>query len=137
MRARIGLDGSRCAAVRIPLTQNRIHGAALHFVIAGLGVCFRITGRRIRIIGNRVSFFLQFLDGRLHLGNGGTDVRQLDDVRGRVLGQLTQVGQLVIDPLLIGQAFRKLGQYPPGEGDVPQLHIDARGGREGLDNGQE
>src|SRR5690606_19784461 len=127
----------RCAAVGIALAQHRVDRRALDPVVAGLDVLFLLVLRRVRVVRQRVALRLQFLDRRLQLRHRGGDVRQLDDVGFRALGQLAQLGQVVADLLVLAQVVRELRQDAAGQRDVPGFDLDAGGGGEGLDDGQQ
>ncbi len=113
--AGIGLHGERRAAVRVALAQHRIDRAALHFVVAGLDLLFLVVLRILRIVRQLVALALQFLDRRDQLRDRGADVGQLDDVRFRGLGQLTELGQGIRLFLRRGQVFGKYGKHAARE----------------------
>jgi hypothetical protein len=79
---------------------------------------------------------LQLLDGRAQLGNGRTDVGQLDDVRFGRLGQFSQAGQVVGYALPLLQPLGKLSDDPSGQGNIPGFEGDAGTPCKRLQDGQ-
>ena len=118
------LDRRGRAAVGVALAQHRVDGAALDLVVAGAGVLLLVGLRVVRVVREVVALLLELGDDRLELGDRRGDVRQLDDVGLGLLGQLAELGQRVVDPLLLGQPVGELGDDPAGQRDVAGL--DAR-----------
>jgi len=125
------------AAVGVAFAQNRVHGAALDLVVTRLHVAFGVVGGGVRVVGQLVALFLQFLDGRLQLGHRGADVRQLDDVGFRLDGQRAQFGQGVGQLLAVFQIIREQRDDAAGQRDVTRLDRNACGLGECLDDGQQ
>ncbi len=129
------LHGLRRAAVGVALAQHRVDGGTLDLVELG-AVLAVLFGLRLRqVLRDVVALLLQLGDGALDLRDGGRDVRQLDDVGLGLLHQLAEGGQLVVDPLLLGQSLRELGDDATGERNVAGLDVDAGLGGERLDDG--
>ena len=133
---RVFLDGLRRATVGVAFAKDGVDGAAFDFVVAGLCVLLGLGFRFRGVVGELVALCLQFGDGGFQLGNGGADVGELDDVRLRLGGQLSQFGECVADLLLFRQILREIGDDATGEGDVPGLDRDARVLGERLDDRQ-
>jgi hypothetical protein len=89
------LDGFGRAAVGVALAQDRVHGGAEDFGVAGAGFLFGIGGRVFREIRELVALGLELGDGGLELGDGGGNVGQLDDVRLGLEGEGTEFGEVV------------------------------------------
>ena len=64
-------------------------------------------------------------DGSFELGNGGADIRELDDVGLRLERQGTEFGKGVADFLILRKEVREGGDDAAGQGDVAELHGDA------------
>ena len=116
------LDRNRGAAVGVALTQNWVDGGALDGVVLLLSLF---------VLRKVVAGGLQLSDGLLQLHQGSGDVRQLNDVGFRGLGQLAKLSQGIGD-LLVTKALRELGQDAAGQGNVAGFYLDARSGGEGL-----
>ena len=84
------LDRSGSPPIGVPLSQHRVDRAALHLVISGLNVFFLLILRIFGVVRNSIALGLQFCDGSLYLGNGSTDIRELDDIGFWLLYQFTQ-----------------------------------------------
>src|SRR5210317_1960425 len=108
------LNGEGDAAIRVAFAQDRVYGTAEHLRVAVTDGALVVVRRLFRVIGNIVALRLQFLDGRNELRNGGADIRQLDDVRLGCLGEFSQFGERVPNPLLIAQVFGEIGDYASG-----------------------
>jgi hypothetical protein len=80
---------------------------------------------------------LQLPDGGLELGDGGADVRKLDDVGLRRHGELPHLREVIGPFLLLGQLFGKVGQDPARQGDVPRFDGNAAALRERPDDREE
>ena len=135
--AGVVLHGRGRAAVGVALAQHRVDRAALDLVVAGADLALLVGLRVVRVVGQREALALQLLDGGLELRHRGGDVRQLDDVglgRGR---EGAELGEVVADPLLLGQVLGEQGQDAAGQRDVAGLDVDARRGGEGLHDGEE
>ncbi len=130
------LDGLGRTAVGVALAEDRVDGAALDLVVAGLGFLFSVGFRFRGVVGELVALGLQFGDGRFQLGNRSADVGKLDDIRFRLGGQVSQFGEGVTDPLLLREILREIGNDTSGEGDVPGFDRDARVPSERLDDWQ-
>ncbi len=130
--AGVGLDRVRRAAVRVALAQHRVDGAALDAVIALADVALLIVGGVARVVGDLVSLALELGDRGAQLGHRRADVGELDDVGLGRLGQLAELGEVVGDPVVTVEAIGELGQDPPGERDVAQLHLHPGDAGEGL-----
>ncbi len=139
MRVGLGvvLHGLRRAAVAVALAQHGVHGAAHDLGVAGLDVLLGIGLRILGEIGHGVAFALKLGNGGLQLRYGGGDVRQLDDVRGRLQAELAEVGEVIGLLLRVGEEIGEIRQDAACQGDVARLDRDARGFGEGLNDGQE
>ena len=124
-------------AIGVALAQHRVDGAALHLVVAGLGVALGVGGRVVGVVGDGVALGLELLDGRLELRRGGRHVGQLDDVGLGRGDEGAELGEVVGDALLGGERVGERGQDAPGERDVAGLDVDVGGGGEGGDDGQQ
>ena len=134
--AGVFLDGARGAAVGVTFTQDRVHGRTDALAVAGLQ-CFLFVGFGVgRIVGNRITLFLQFLDGRFQLRHGCRDVRQLDDVRFRLQRALAQIDQRIRHLLFRRQKFREGSQDTGCNRNVAWLDMHAGGLGKGADNWQ-
>lgn len=139
VRVRLGvvLDRGGGAAVGVALAQDGVHRAALDLVVARADVLVLVGLRVVRVVRERVALRLQLGDGRLELRDRGRDVRKLDDVGLGTLGQLTELGERVVDALPLFETLGEAGDDASGQRDVTALDIDP--GRRGvrLDHGQE
>ncbi|MNZ74617.1 hypothetical protein D3C78_930700 [compost metagenome] len=135
--ASVGLDGCRGAAVGVAFAQDRVHGAAQHFGVAGAGVLVFFGLRVFREVRHVVAQGLQFGDSAFQLRHGGTDVRQFDNVGVRRGGQDCQVGQVVFDALVCCELVSEGGQDASCKRDVAGFDVDAGRGGEGFDDGKE
>ena len=135
--AGVGLHRGRGAAIGIALPKHRIHGAALHPVIAGFDVLLGVVLGVFRVVREIVSLLLQLLDGRHQLGHGRADIGQFDNVGFGRGGQLAQFRQVVADALLVAEALGKLGDDAAGQGNIAGLDGDASGTGKGLNDGQQ
>ena len=126
------LHRERRATVAVALAQHRVHRRALDAVVARADV-FLLHGRRIvGVVGDVVALALQLGDGRLQLGDGCRDVRQLDDVGLGERREAAELGERVAHLLLGGEALREGGEDAAGERDVARVDLDARLPGEGL-----
>ena len=135
--AGILLHRLRGAAVGVPLAEDRVDGAPLDLVVAGADPLLRLGGRVLRIVGEFVSLRLELGDCRLELGNGGADVRELDDVRLGPEREGAEFGQSVADLLILAEKIRERRDDAAGQRDVAGLDIDPGVFGEGLDDRQE
>ncbi len=119
------LDRRRSPAIGVPFPQNRIHRAAQHLGITLKGLPLLVSLGLIGVIGEIISFVLQLFDGAFKLGNGSTNVRQLDNIGLRLLAQLAQFGQVIGDFLLVRQMVREIRDNTAGQGDVPGVQLNA------------
>src|SRR5690606_12892961 len=119
------------------LAQHRVDRTALDLVVAGADLPLLVGPGGGRVGRQVVALRPQLGDGRLALGHRGADVGQLADVGLRRAGELTQLGQGVLDPLLRRQPVGERGQDAAGEGDVLGLHLHPRGRGERLDDRQQ
>jgi hypothetical protein len=126
----------RRPAVGVSLPQHRVHGAAENLGESFLKLPLRVVFRFLGIVRDVVAVLPQFLDRRLQLRDGSADVGQLDDVGLRLQRELAQLGQVIRDPLLLGQLFRKVRDDPSRKGDVPRLHGNAGSLGVRLDDGK-
>ena len=115
MLSGMGLHRKRCPAIGVAFAEHRIDGAPFDFVVAGLDVLLFVVFRIFRVIGKVVTLALQFLDGRLQLGERSAHVGQLDDIGVGSLGERPQFGQIVRLLLLGRQVFGKRGDYAPSQ----------------------
>ncbi len=120
------LHRGRGAAVGVALAQDRVDRGSLDLVVAGADVALLVGLRVVRVGRQRVALALQLGDGGLELRDGRRDVRQLDDVGGGRLGQLTELRQGVRDALVLGQVLREQGDDAAGQRDVAGLDRDTR-----------
>ena len=137
MLAGVLLDRRRRPAIRVPLAEHGVDRAALDLVVARPYVALLVVAGLLRVIGDRVPLALQLLDRGLELRHRSADVRQLDDVRLRGLGQVAELGKRVRDPLGLVEHVGELGQDPRRERDVADLDLDVGGGRERTHNRQQ
>ena len=137
VRAGVVLDRRRGAAVGVALAQHRVDRGALDLVVAGLDVQLLGSGRLVGVVGQRVALAPELLDGGLELRDRRRDVGELDDVGLGALDQRAQLGEVVADPLLGGEALGEGGQHPAREGDVTQLDLDAGDAGEGVHDRQQ
>ena len=127
----------RRAAVGIALTQDRIHGAALDLVVAGLGVLLVVVCGHLGIVRQGETALLQLRDGGFELGDGCADIGKLDDVCLGLERESAEFGKGIFCFLICRQPVRKNGQNTPRQRNVPHLHRDARMLREALQDRQE
>mmetsp|Transcript_30551 Transcript_30551/g.88137 ORF Transcript_30551/g.88137 Transcript_30551/m.88137 type:complete len:492 (-) Transcript_30551:7-1482(-) len=128
----------RCAsAVRVPLAQNGIHGAAKHLRISGGDVDLLLGLGIRREIWNVVSPALKLRDRGSQLRHGRRDVRQLDDVGCRALGQLSEHTHVIFHALLRREVVRKAREDPSRQGYVLLLDFDAAHAAEGAKHRQQ
>ena len=105
------------------LTENRVDCGSKHLGIDSLdGLLLGVLGVG-GVIGDVVALGLELGDALEELGDGGGDVGQLDDVALGGLGQLSQGGQLVRDPLLGLQSVGEVGDQSASNRDVPLLNL--------------
>src|SRR5881227_3141396 len=123
--ARVLLYRRRGPAVRIALTKDRVHRASFDSVIPSPGVRLGLVRRTVRVVRNLKTLLLKLGHGSLELGNGGADVRKLDDVRLRGPDQIAQLRQGIGDTLLGTQAVRELAQDPTGQRYVADINRHA------------
>mmetsp|Transcript_82102 Transcript_82102/g.248999 ORF Transcript_82102/g.248999 Transcript_82102/m.248999 type:complete len:214 (+) Transcript_82102:907-1548(+) len=83
------LDRNSRPAVRIALTQHRIHSTAKDLTITGFDIPLGRVLRLFRVLRQVVALGLEFRNARLELRHGSTDVGQLDDISFRSLRQFT------------------------------------------------
>ena len=124
MVAREGLDRVGRAAVGVALAQDRVDGAALDPVIARADLALLVIGRLVRIVGDVVALRRSSAIAALSWGTEALMLGSLMMLASGVVGQLAELGQRVGDPLLLVEPIRELGQDPPRERDVAQLHLD-------------
>ena len=122
--AGVFLDGTGCAAIGVAFAQHRVHGAAQAFVVAQADGLLFVVLRLLGVVGQLVSFALQFADGADQLVLRGTDIGQLDDVGVRQQGEAAQFGQVVRHFLGVGEEFGKLAQNARGHRDIAFFHMD-------------
>ena len=120
--SRVLLHGQRGPAVGVALAQHRVHGRALHPVVPPADAALLVGLGVVGVVRHSEAQALQLGDRRLQLRDRRRDVRQLDDVRLGMHGELAQLAQRVTDPLVLPQVLRELGEHAPGEGDVARLH---------------
>src|SRR5690606_24422175 len=101
--------------------QHRVHAGALDAIVGGANVALLAGGRFVRIGRQGETLRAEFADAGLELRHGRTDVRQLDDVRVRLLDDAAELGEVVAAFLVIGQHVGECGQHAPGEGYVARL----------------
>ena len=131
------LHGERRAAVRVALAEHRVHGAAEALRVPRLDRLLGVVLRALGVVRDLVALPLQLLDRLLELRDRRADVRQLDDVRVRLVRELAELSQVVGDPLALGQVLGEVRDDPPSERDVPRLDVDARALGECLDDGKQ
>ena len=131
------LDGGGGAAVRVAFAQNRVHGRAFDPVIFGAHGFFRVGFRGFGVIGDCETLGLQFLHSRDQLRDRSRDVRQFDHIGLGRFHQIPQFGQIVGDPLIVGQAFGEGGKDTTGKRDVLGAHCDVGSGCKSLNDRQE
>ena len=135
--AGVVLHGRGGAPVGVALAQHRVDRAALDLVVAGAQLALLVGLRVVGVVGQREALALQLLDGGLELRHRRRDVGQLDDVGLGLGGQGAQLGEVVGDPLLLGEVLGEERQDAAGQGDVAGLDVDAGGGGERLHHGEE
>lgn len=126
MRVALGklLDRSCCAAVRVPFTQDRVDGTPEALGESGLKCLLGIVLRLFRVVRDFKPFVLQLLDRFLQLGDGGANIRQLDDVGCRVLGEFAKLGQVVRNLLIFSQVVGEISDNSARKGDVSGFDIN-------------
>ena len=112
------------AAVGVALAQDRVDRAALDPVVAGTHVLVLVGLGVVRVVREVEAELLQLRDRSLQLRGGGADVGQLDDVGLGGLGEVTELVQVVVDALVLGQQLGEARQDPGGEGDVAGVDGD-------------
>ena len=112
--AGVGLHRGGGAPVGVALPQHRVDGAAFDAVVPLARVALGVGGGLVGVVGQCVAPGLELRDGRLELRQRGADVGELDDVRHRRLRQPAQVGQSVVDALLLAQSLGEGGQHAAG-----------------------
>ncbi|OQB54346.1 MAG: hypothetical protein BWX98_02334 [Candidatus Aminicenantes bacterium ADurb.Bin147] len=127
-------DRKRRPPVGVALAEDGIHGASQDFGITGLDHSFRFVLRAFGIVREGVALGLELPDGALELGNRGADVRQLDDVGLGPGRQLAQLGQVILDPLIVPQVIGEIGDDASGERDVARFDFNARSLGESLND---
>jgi hypothetical protein len=125
VRARVGLDRGRYAAIRVAFAQHRAHRAAEHLGVAGLDLLLILGLWLVREVRDLEALRLQLGDRAFELVYGGADVRQLDDVGGRQLGQLGELGQRIRYPLPLVQVVREAREDARWQCDVALLDTDS------------
>ena len=123
---RVALDRRRRPAVGVALAQDRVDRGALDLVVARADVLLLVGLRVVGVVRQVVALLLQLVDRGLQLRDRGGDVGQLDDVGLGLLGQRAELGERVVDPLLVGQPLRELRDDPAGQGDVAGLELHTR-----------
>ena len=131
----IVFNRDRGAAVGVAFAKHRVHRRPENFGVPGQNVFLFLALRLIRVFRHRVAMLVKFGDGRSELVDGSTDIGKLDDVRFRILGQITQFGQGVIHLLLVGQIFRKAGENACSEGNITTLNFNASDRSEFFNDG--
>ena len=126
MRVLLGirLHGLGRTTVAVAFTQHRVHGGALHLVIALLDVQFLRCRRLSGVMGKFKPQGLKLRNGRLQLWNGGADVRKLHNIRFRRLGQCTKLSKRIVLGLFWGQKVCKCRQNAAAQRNVARLHSD-------------
>src|SRR3546814_1964928 len=76
----------------------------------------------LRLVGNRITLGLQFLDRAVELVHRRADVRQLDDVGVRLQRQLAKLGQIVRHALRFGEVFREQAKEACGDRNRSEEH---------------
>ena len=122
---RVRLHRCRHAPIGIALAQNGVHRAAQHLRITRADILLRIGLRILREIRHGKTIALQLLNRRHQLRDRCADIRQLDDVRLRRLGQLAQLGERIGNALFVSEALGEIGENTPGQRDVLQLKLNA------------
>ena len=137
VRLGVVLHRRRRPAVGVALAQHRVDRRPLHPVVAGLDLELLGGGRLVGVVGQRIALAPQLLDGGLQLRDRRRDVGELDDVGLGAGDQLAELGEVVVDALLGGEALGEGGQDPAGEGDVAQLDLHAGDAGEGVHHRQQ
>ena len=137
VRPRVVLDRAGRATIGVALTQDRVDRGALDLVVLRAGRLVLVGLRVLGVVRQVVALVLQLLDRGLQLRDGGGDVGELDDVGLGPGGQLAELGERVVDALLLGEALGELADDPAGERDVAGLDLDAGGLGVGRDDRQE
>ena len=137
VRPGVVLDRGRGTAIGVALAQDRVDRGALDLVVLRAGRLL-LVGLRVLGVGRQVvALVLQLLDRGLELRDRGGHVGQLDDVGLGLGGQLAELGERVVEALVLGQPLGELADDPRRHGDVAGLDLDARGLRVGRDDRQE
>ena len=95
---------------------------------------FRISIFRILVIGDVVPCGLKLSYSCLQLGYGSRDIGKLYYVRLGGLGQFAELGEGILDPLVVSEVFRKVCKNASGERNIPSLDVHARSLRKSFDN---
>ena len=111
------------APVGIALAQHRIDRRPEHPGEAGLESPLGVAPGLVGVVGDVVALGLQLRDGGPQLEDRGADVGQLDDVRHRRPGQLSQPGQLVGGLLALGQPVGERRDDPACQGDIVRFEF--------------
>ena len=127
----------RGPAVGISFPQHRVDGAAEHPGKAGLQFFFGVVFRRLGIVRDGIALFLQLLDRRFQLRDGGADVGQFDDIGLRQLDKYAKFRQVIRDFLTVAQFIREIGDDAAGQRDVLFFEGDAGAPGVCLENGQQ
>ena len=140
-RVRVGLGvllyRARCSTVGVSFAQYRVDGRALDLVVAGLVGGLLVVLWILDVVGKVIALCLEFFDRGAQLRNRCADVWQLDDVRGRRLGQLAELGEVVGDLLVVGETLREGGDDSGGQRNVSGVDLDSRDTGVGLHDWQE
>ena len=133
----VRLDRPGDAPVRIALAQHWVDGGAEHLGVLGMDRLLLLRRGRRRVLGHIKTLGSELLDCGMELRDGGRHVGQLDDVCGRCLGELAELGELVLDALLRLKAVGELRQDAACHRDVDGLNSETSRLRKALYDGQQ
>ena len=112
-------------SVGVTFPQDRVYGASQTLGISCMKLFLCVGFRLFGIIREFVALLLQFLDGSFQLRDRSTDIGQLDDIGFRLLGELTQFGQIIRHSLTLRQIVGKVCDNSSGNGDIPCFNDNA------------
>mmetsp|Transcript_24048 Transcript_24048/g.58423 ORF Transcript_24048/g.58423 Transcript_24048/m.58423 type:complete len:281 (-) Transcript_24048:46-888(-) len=124
-----------CPSVRVAFAENGVDCAAEDLGVLGLDLPLLVILGILGEIRNGESKCLQLVDALLELRDRRRNVGQLNDIRSRLLGQLSQSTELIGH--LLCQTLGEHGQHPSGNGNVLHGEVHPRGLREALHDGIE
>jgi hypothetical protein len=133
----VGLYRGGDATVRVAFTEDGVDGTTKNLLVGGVNGLFGSVGGLSRVAGDVIALGLELLDALNKLGDGGTDVGELDGVGFGFLGENAEVGKVVVHLLGIGEVLREVAQDAGSDGDVTELDRNTAGLGEAVDDGEE